>query len=30
MLIAQAICEDLVIVGKDEIFDRYGVKRVWQ
>lgn len=29
MLIAQAQCEDLSIATNDEIFDDYGVKRVW-
>lgn len=29
MLIAQAQCEDLVIATNDEVFDHYGVNRVW-
>ena len=30
MLIAQALCEDIAIVGKDEVFDQYNVRRVWK
>jgi len=30
MLIAQAMCEDLTVVGKDEVFDQYQVKRLWK
>ena len=30
MLIAQALCEDLTIIGKDEVFDHYKVKRLWK
>ena len=29
MLIAQAQIEDLAVVTNDEIFDRYGVTRLW-
>lgn len=29
MLIAQALSDDLVIVGSDEAFDAYGVQRIW-
>jgi PIN domain nuclease of toxin-antitoxin system len=29
MLIAQSLVEDLSIIGCDEQFDDYGVKRVW-
>ncbi len=29
LLIAQAIEEDLRIVSRDKMFDRYGVRRVW-
>jgi PIN domain nuclease of toxin-antitoxin system len=29
MLIAQAQIEDLPIVTNDDIFDRYGVTRLW-
>jgi len=29
MIIAQALCEDLTVVGKDEVFDQYNVKRIW-
>ena len=29
MLIAQAITEDFTIVGCDEVFDLYGVRRLW-
>jgi PIN domain nuclease of toxin-antitoxin system len=29
MLIAQAQLEDLPIVTNDEVFDGYGVTRVW-
>ncbi len=29
MLVAQAQAEDLVLVSRDEIFDAYGVSRVW-
>ena len=29
MLAAQAQAEDLVLVSRDEIFDAYGVSRVW-
>ena len=30
MLIAQALCEDLTIIGKDEVFDQYKVERLWK
>ncbi len=29
MLIAQAQIESLVIIGKDKIFDQYGIARIW-
>lgn len=29
LLIAQALWEEMTIVGADRRFDRYGVKRVW-
>lgn len=29
LLAAQAICERATIVSTDEVFDAYGVKRVW-
>ena len=29
MLIAQALVENLTVIGSDEIFDAYRVKRVW-
>jgi PIN domain nuclease of toxin-antitoxin system len=29
LLIAQSIVEDLPIVGRDTIFDNYGVERIW-
>jgi PIN domain nuclease of toxin-antitoxin system len=29
MLICQAQCENLAIVGNDEAFDAYGVQRIW-
>jgi len=29
MLIAQSLAEDFVLVGCDEVFDRYGVRRLW-
>jgi PIN domain nuclease of toxin-antitoxin system len=29
LLVAQAQVEDMAIVSKDEIFDRYGVNRLW-
>jgi PIN domain nuclease of toxin-antitoxin system len=29
MLIAQAITENFVIIGSDEIFDKYPVMRIW-
>ena len=29
MLIAQCQCEDLAIISRDNVFDRYGVRRIW-
>lgn len=29
MLIAQALVEDLTVIGSDDRFDDYGVKRIW-
>jgi PIN domain nuclease of toxin-antitoxin system len=29
LLIAQALAEDMVVVGADETFDAYGVRRAW-
>jgi PIN domain nuclease of toxin-antitoxin system len=29
LLIAQAITDNIAIVGADPLFDRYGVKRLW-
>ena len=29
MLIAQTLASDFVLVGCDEVFDRYGVRRLW-
>jgi len=29
MLIAQALLEDLVLVSRETLFDRYGVRRLW-
>ena len=29
LIIAQAIVEDIQIVSSDEIFDAYGIKRIW-
>lgn len=29
MLIAQAQAEDLAIISTDDVFDRYGVQRIW-
>jgi len=29
MLIAQALVEDLVLVSRETLFDRYGVRRLW-
>jgi PIN domain nuclease of toxin-antitoxin system len=29
MLIAQAMCEDMVLVSNETPFDAYGVKRLW-
>lgn len=29
LLIAQALTDDIAIVGADPLFDRYGVKRLW-
>ena len=30
MIIAQGLDEQMTIVGKDEIFDSYGVHRIWK
>ncbi len=30
MLIAQALMENLTVIGSDEWFDDYGVKRIWR
>jgi PIN domain nuclease of toxin-antitoxin system len=30
MLIAQALAEKLTLVSNEAVFDRYGVKRVWE
>ena len=29
MLIAQSLAEDFILVGCDEVFDDYGVRRLW-
>ena len=29
MLIAQALARNLIIVTGDELFDRYGIQRLW-
>ena len=29
MLIAQALAQDLTVLSVDEVFDRYGVNRLW-
>jgi PIN domain nuclease of toxin-antitoxin system len=29
MLIAQALLEDLILVSREPLFDRYGVQRLW-
>jgi PIN domain nuclease of toxin-antitoxin system len=29
LLACQALCEELVMVSRDEIFDAYGVRRIW-
>jgi PIN domain nuclease of toxin-antitoxin system len=29
LLVAQALCERATIVSTDEIFDAYGLKRIW-
>lgn len=29
LLIVQAILEDAVVVGSDEVFDLYGTRRIW-
>lgn len=29
MLIAQALAEDLILVSREPLFDRYGVQRLW-
>jgi len=30
MIIAQGLSEKIQIVSKDEIFDKYGIKRIWK
>ena len=30
MLIAQAMIESMILVSNEELFDRYGVQRLWQ
>jgi len=30
MLAAQALLADLVVVSNETMFDRYGVRRLWQ
>lgn len=30
IIIIQGLTENLLIVSKDEIFDKYGVKRIWK
>ncbi len=29
MLIAQAPIDSMAIIGKDKIFDNYGIDRIW-
>ena len=29
LLIAQRVVDDLTILGKDKVFDQYGVQRIW-
>jgi len=29
MIVAQALSEDLVVVGNDSVFDACGVRRIW-
>lgn len=29
LLAATALCDDLTLVSRDDVFDQYGVKRVW-
>jgi PIN domain nuclease of toxin-antitoxin system len=29
MIVAQALCDDLTLVGGDSVLDGYGVRRVW-
>lgn len=29
LLVGQALCEQATIVSADDVFDRYGVRRVW-
>ena len=29
MLIAQSLAEDFILIGYDEVFDRYGIRRLW-
>jgi PIN domain nuclease of toxin-antitoxin system len=30
MLIAQAMIEEMVLVSNEQLFDNYGVQRLWQ
>ena len=29
LLAAQCLCENLTLIGPDEVFDRYGISRTW-
>jgi PIN domain nuclease of toxin-antitoxin system len=29
MLVAQALCENLTVVGNDSLLDQYGIGRIW-
>ena len=29
LLVSHALCDDLVVIGRDPAFDAYGVKRLW-
>lgn len=29
LLLSQAIAEDIPLISRDEVFDRYGVQRIW-
>ncbi len=29
LIVAQALSEHFIVVGKDSVFDKYGVKRLW-